>query len=109
MKEIQRYEMNHKGLPELDDNGVWVLKEDHAAIVATLQEQVLKLAAENAALAPFIHLMIRPETPATDSVIREIGAKAVEGFGIYHNFSNKLFIQQETQKYAAKIRAGELS
>lgn len=40
MTKIQRYEMNHKGLPEPDDNGVWVFREDHAAVVAELQEQV---------------------------------------------------------------------
>jgi hypothetical protein len=36
MKEIKRYEMNHKGLPEPDDKGVLVFHEDHAA----LQEQL---------------------------------------------------------------------
>lgn len=43
MTDIQRYEMNHKGLPELDDNGVWVLREEHDNVVAQLQEQMLKL------------------------------------------------------------------
>lgn len=40
MTEIKRYEMNHKGLPDFDDKGVWVLYEDHAAIVAEFQEQL---------------------------------------------------------------------
>jgi len=40
MTEINRYEMNHKGLPDFDDKGVWVLYEDQAAIVAALQEQL---------------------------------------------------------------------
>lgn len=47
MTEIKRYEMNHKGLPEPDDKGVWVFHEDHVAIVTALQEQVRALAAEN--------------------------------------------------------------
>lgn len=106
---------------------VW-LAEQHVA----LQEQVQKLAAlaeerrvfiVNGAEMGYVQLPVFDGDPATatyqrcllkpkfaaDAVIREIGAKAVDGFGIYHNFSEKLFIQQEAQKYAAKLRAGEVS
>lgn len=54
MTKIQRYEMNHKGLPEPDDNGVWVFRKEHDAIVAALQEQVQKLAAENVQLKDIV-------------------------------------------------------
>lgn len=40
MSELQRYEMNHKGLPEFDDKGVWVLQEEHCAAVAKLEARV---------------------------------------------------------------------
>lgn len=44
------------------------------------------------------------ETPATDAFLAEVRASGVEMFGQYHNFSEKLFIQKEAQKYAAQIR-----
>lgn len=57
---VKRYEMNHKGLPEDDANGSFVLWEDYAelqrqltayeATVTNLPAQVQGLAAENAAL-----------------------------------------------------------
>lgn len=98
MTKIQRYEMNHKGLPEPDDNGVWVLKEDHAAVVAALQEQVQKLASENISLKKFCknaafdadyeaNLCMEHggftdglndiDTPATEAVMREIRAEGI--------------------------------
>lgn len=46
-------------------------------------------------------------TPATDAWQREQMAKGVDAFGQYHNFSEKLFIQKEAQKFAAKLRKGE--
>lgn len=47
------------------------------------------------------------ETPATDAVLREIRAQAVDDFGIYHNFSDKQLIQAAAKKYAAAILSGE--
>ena len=47
-----------------------------------------------------------PETPATDAFLAEVRAQGVEMFGQYHNFSEKLFIQKEAQKFAAQIRKG---
>lgn len=46
MSEVKRYEMNHKGLPEEDGNGSFMLYEDYAAL---LKERDA-LAAENAYL-----------------------------------------------------------
>lgn len=110
MAEIQRYEMNHKGLPEFDDKGVWVLNDDHADIVAkkdtriselelllqknavkdgneiyTLLQKVQSLAAENAALKSFhMHSPYAEEyiepLPATEAVLREMRAKGVDQF-----------------------------
>jgi hypothetical protein len=139
MTKIQRYEMNHKGLPEPDDNGVWVFREDHAAIVAALQEQVQQLAAENC-IQDFIISAVRDlaresdgvsgwhlngdiatwdqvlpelyhsETPATDAVIREISAKAVEGFGDVLGLGSlhlSLILKKCAYEHAAKLRVGE--
>jgi len=52
-------------------------------------------------------IMDIPETPATDAYLNSVRADAVDEFGKYHNFSGKLFIQQEAKKYAAKLRAGQ--
>ncbi|HBA6453161.1 TPA: hypothetical protein J2F93_002934 [Escherichia coli] len=46
------------------------------------------------------------ETPATDAFMAEVRAQGVEMFGQYHNFSEKLFIQKEAQKFAAQLRKG---
>ncbi|HCX4855436.1 TPA: hypothetical protein OZT66_002465 [Escherichia coli] len=46
------------------------------------------------------------EHPATDSFMAEVRAQGVEMFGQYHNFSEKLFIQKEAQKFAAQLRKG---
>ncbi|EHK0932836.1 hypothetical protein J3045_004008 [Escherichia coli] len=46
------------------------------------------------------------ETPATDAFLAEVRAQGVEMFGQHHNFSEKLFIQKEAQKFAAQLRKG---
>ncbi|EKL2571217.1 hypothetical protein OSP49_002558 [Escherichia coli] len=46
------------------------------------------------------------KTPATDAFLAEVRAQGVEMFGQHHNFSEKLFIQKEAQKFAAKLRKG---
>lgn len=46
------------------------------------------------------------KTPATKAVLAEVRAQGVEMFGQYHNFSEKLFIQKEAQKFAAQLRKG---
>lgn len=66
MSEVKRLEMDHKGLPFVDENGVYVLYEDYAALkekfdfkqnlteqVVALQKQCDALAAENVALKNF--------------------------------------------------------
>ncbi len=154
MSEVKRLEMDHKGLPFVDDNGVYVLYEDYAELKA----QRDALAAENAAMKSAIKYVcstdnfpdyhpdgmgcgiedrgivdryeaarygwdeaverfyseVMPcaadiETPATDAYLNSVRADAVDEFGKYHNFSEKLFIQQEAKKYAEKLRAGEPS
>ncbi|MFI3665986.1 hypothetical protein [Citrobacter braakii] len=49
------------------------------------------------------------EPPATDAFMAEVRASGVEMFGQYHNFSEKLFIQKEAQKFAAKLLKGDKS
>ncbi|EJZ2072735.1 TPA: hypothetical protein KAD20_000882 [Escherichia coli] len=46
------------------------------------------------------------KTPATDAFLAEVRAQGVEMFGKYHNFSERLFIQKEAQKFAAQLRKG---
>lgn len=46
------------------------------------------------------------ETPATDAFLAEVRAQGVEMFGQHHNFSEKLFIQKEAQKFADQLRKG---
>lgn len=46
------------------------------------------------------------KTPATAAFLAEVRASGVEMFGQYHNFSEKLFIQKEAQKFAAQLRQG---
>jgi hypothetical protein len=46
------------------------------------------------------------ETPATDAFLAEVRAQGVDMLGQYHNFSEKLFIQKEAQKFAARLRKG---
>lgn len=46
------------------------------------------------------------KTPVTDAFMAEVRAQGVDMFGQYHNFSEKLFIQKEAQKFAAQLRKG---
>ncbi|ENM7322284.1 hypothetical protein AB8N92_000399 [Escherichia coli] len=46
------------------------------------------------------------EHPANDAFLSELRAQGVEMFGQYHNFSEKIFIQKEAQKFAAQLRKG---
>lgn len=133
MTEIKRYEMNHKGLPEPDDKGVWMFHEDHASIVAALQEQALALAAEagrmKKAIKQVFPLGVDDEngkigfsgiakecyasalqTAATDAFIREIHAQAMdEAAEEVDEWVGNDLLAQELRKKSARIRAGEQS
>lgn len=100
MTDIKRYDVDsdpQDGPVSLysveDENGEFVKYDDHAAISAELQEQVRALAAENANLkvacggdgiyidcpgCTHSQYTEAPETPATDAVLREIRAQAVD-------------------------------
>lgn len=136
MSEVKRIDIDHKGLPFTDNNGVYVFYEDYAA----LEAKCAALAKENAGLkskgrevlneackvydkfnanvdsdsgdfmdGQTLHefqFVLDVETPATDAFMAEVLAQGVEMFGQYHNFSEKLFIQKEAQKFASKLRKG---
>ena len=51
-------------------------------------------------------MLVDIKTPATDAFLAEVRAQGVEMFGQYHNFSEKLFIQKDAQKFAAQLRKG---
>lgn len=95
-------------------------------VLSSLQEQVQQLAAENVGLKSAIESHAAgfsvclacgeentcgnddvcrslDETPATDAVIREIGAKAVE------EYSKTVGAEKNGAIYAAKLRAGDVS
>jgi len=87
MTEIKRYEIERAD-EELDNIfGEWVRFEDHAAIVAALQEQVRALAAEVSECRRFVAKELGPEsgiqfaalsTERSDEVLREIRAQGVD-------------------------------
>ena len=109
---------------------------DMAVQLANAESKCRELAAENAKLADcanFYRLGFKPvkgafgieyrpteqllddcgntaieaiKTPATDAFLAKVRAHGVEMFGQYHNFSEKLFIQKEAQKFAARLRKG---
>ena len=98
MSEVKRLEMDHKGLPFFDDNGVYVLFEDYAA----LQQKLDAVLAENVMLKNYLKecSVVQgegnwiseteksvyvpatewlPPTPATDALLNAVRA---EGAGL---------------------------
>ncbi|WP_270855245.1 hypothetical protein [Escherichia coli] len=95
---------------ELESKLETALRECRSAgiTIDNLEAKCDALAAENAALKEYlapVGLAIEG-TPATDAFLAEVQAQGVEMFGQYHNFSEKLFIQKEAQKFAAQLRKG---
>lgn len=136
MTEIKRYEMEKEYSLDINVNpveehdGSFVRYDDHAAIVAALQEQVRALAAESARCKFEISRChqtvdemfknrekwidkewlssiwstskrLMDETPATDAVIREIRAQAVE------EYAATVGAVKNGAIYANSIRSGE--
>ncbi|HBD1511146.1 TPA: hypothetical protein KHV13_001082 [Escherichia coli] len=56
--------------------------------------------------AMVVAIMHAPEAPTTNAFLDEVRAQGVEMFGQHHNFSEKLFIQKEAQKFADQLRKG---
>ena len=97
---------------------------DMAVQLANAESKCRELAAENAEMRSSIdatigwqestdtengesvRMLVDIKTPATDAFLAEVRAQGVEMFGQYHNFSEKLFIQKEAQKFAARLRKG---
>lgn len=129
MTEIKRYEMNYKGLPEPDDKGVWVFHEDHAAIVAALQEQVRALAAERDASRKAIaeiymaviggrpgwsnwHAYLDDIVEEVATTLLDIRAQGVEALrdsisDIDNGIENTIDLHHYCTDFAVRIRAGE--
>lgn len=113
-------------------HGAWQASElasqqkltDMAVQLANAESKCRELAAENAEMRSSIdatigwqestdtengesvRMLVDIKTPATDAFLAEVRAQGVEMFGQYHNFSEKLFIQKEAQKFAARLRKG---
>ena len=124
MSEIKRYDLVgdmdgncnlNEARMELSDDGVYVKHSDYAALeakCAALAAEKEKFTVECAAAKIAIAYLksgrqdFSLNTPATDAFLSEVRAQGVEMFGQYHNFSEKLFIQEEAQKFASKLRKG---
>lgn len=128
MKDIQRYEIaglgqDHYAMMPAED-GDSVKYEDHAGIVAQLQEQVKELAAENASLKDREKRLLKNihedlqdadfhlaqlKTPATDAFIAEIKSQGVEAFiGLIQHLEGMLYaesLKSTAQEFAAQLRA----
>lgn len=109
---IKRYEQDYDGALIEVEKGALMKYEDHASEVARLNEQVRAL---SVAYERMTYVLINegiqvpdPKPAEVDTFMNEVGARAVDAFGIYHNFSEKQLIQAEAKKYAARIRAGEV-
>ena len=133
MTEIKRYKMKKEYsldinvIPVEDHDGSFVQYADHAAIVTELQEQVRALAAEGKkksnCLAFFASVIKCGEswsdtcqrdydaafkTSATDVVIREIRAQAVElASRKLRDIGDKSYSGYELECLAKSIRSGE--
>lgn len=119
------------------ESGRWVMYEDHAAIVAALQEQVRALAAEVSMVKEAVEQhancfsvcqscgreepsetddvvwMVRKiGTPATDAILREIRAQAIEALrdsisDIDNGIENTIDLHHYCTDFAFRIRTGE--
>ena len=133
MKKVKRYENDYGAIMGSDD-GEWVTYKDYAALeqkltylavqLANAESKCMELAAENAEMRSSIdatigwqestdpengesvRMLVDIKTPTTDAFLDEVRAQGVEMFGQYHNFSEKLFIQKESKKFAAQLRKG---
>lgn len=91
------------------------LAVDNAALREVVERMVNQFAMsgispEEKSINPAKSLMFDAKSalfmPATDAYLAEVRASGVEMFGQYHNFSEKLFIQKESKKFAAQLRKG---
>lgn len=126
MSEVKRLEMDHKGLPFVDDNGVYVLYEDYAELKAqrdalaaenAAQKEYLKecsvvqgegnwnSAAEKSVYVPAIDWM--PPTPATDVYLNSVRAEGVEM--VLKNMNLDSDREEYASWFAAQLRSGEQS
>lgn len=115
MKEIKRYLVSGSEFEvERHPDGDYVEFDDHAAIVAALQEQVLALAAENSKLRDWLISDTMREVdetafPATDDALREIRAQVLDDMADDCEADWLDTYIDELRSSAARIRAGEQS
>jgi hypothetical protein len=134
--EFESYGEDGQGRDASCSIDITLLAADAVSMIAALQEQVQALSAENciqdfiiAAVKDLVrdsegvsgwHLngdiatwdqvlpeLSHSETPATDAVIREIGAKAVEQLSREAHENGAHGVAMIATKFAAKLRAGE--
>lgn len=109
MTEIKRYEMNHKGLPEPDDKGVWVFHEDHAEIVAALNEKVQALASERLNVRDVMLYAANNIAYAISNLSDKELADLKPGLSeTICPTDSALLAERELRDFAARIRKGEI-
>lgn len=135
MSEVKRYDISAFGGMSMDEcsDGAYINYDDYMALEAKCAALAAENAALRSKAAELVHeaskiystynsTITEPdgdfmdmqtlhemqciETTATDAFLAEVRAQGVEMFGQYHNFSGKLFIQKEAQKFAAQLREG---
>lgn len=128
MTEIKRYKEEGVGYSNMEECslGEWVKIDDHAAVVAALNEKLQALAEENTALISREEMAImakvdKSDFPTKGAAIRDIRAQGVESYanelrinGIAakengHDITAD-FLSKESSRatvYAARIRKGE--
>jgi len=77
---VKRLEIDHKGLPFLDDKGVYVFYEDYAALqekVAQREAQIAALTAENVKSRNAVSVFSDVTQQVTDIISDEIGSAGV--------------------------------
>jgi len=113
MKEIKRYLVSGSEFEVTQHpDGDYVEFEDHAAIVAALQEQVRALTAENSKLRDWLVSDTMCEVdesafPATDAALREIRADGAMACGVHLREWYDYQVEERAEEFAAAILAGE--
>lgn len=130
MSEVKRYEMNHKGLPEEDGNGSFMLYEDYAALLKerdalAVDNSVLKSSIANTQgaielassavnddrrgdvfrdILTAIYTKTAVETQATDAAIANIQAQGVDRLADHLSGLNVMASETSVREFASQLR-----
>lgn len=123
----KEYSLDINVIPVEEHDGSFVRYEDHAAIVAALQEQVRALAADGAIMQAAIDqtigwqqsvdagntesvrclVAIQGKTPRIDAALREIRADGAMACGVHLREWYDYQVEERAEEFSAAIRTGE--